>query len=274
MSTYDETIRIHEMLEKTLEPIRRIQDQYFEVLEPIRQAQEVLNNRWNQYFSQYQLMNENIIQIVNSVNEMTQAFSVPFQQLTENLLSNLHESFSAINGITSPAYDILNTLSEGITFSPDGVSITEDALQSISEFIDLPSETTEARPETSTKLISFKEFLLDILIPIFAILIPLIQTQHLHRLDALEEERYQLEESEYQERLIQIEEEQLATEQQILTYLEQISNSLEANPGNQQLLEESVNVLQQSLTVSPELEESADPEYEASDVPDIHNVHK
>lgn len=274
MSTYDEIVRIHEMLEKTLEPIRRIQYQYSEILEPIRQSQEILSTCWDQYLPQYQLMNESIVRMVNSVYEMTQTFSVPFQQLTENLLSNLHESFSAINGITSPAYDILNTLSEGITFSSDGVSITEDALQSISEFVDLPSETMEARPETSTKLISFKEFLLDILIPIFAILIPLIQTQHLHRLDTLEEERYQLEESEYQERLIQIEEEQLEAERQILTYLEQISNSLEAYPGNQQSLEESVDVLQQSLTASPELEESADPEFEASDVHDIHNVYE
>lgn len=269
MNVFEETIHIHKMLEEALEPILQIQDSYSAMLEPIKQIQEMLNNY--RIPSQYQLMNEGITQIVNSANEISQEFSIPYKQLTENLLYDLRDAFSAINGLTFPAYDILNALSNGSSFSDDEVFITEDALQTVSEFVDLAPETLESCPETSTKIMSLKEFFLGIFVPILIMLVPMAHTQYLHSLDSLEAEHQQLEETEYQERLIQIENERLETEKQILTYLEQISDSLEGFQESQQLLQESVDVLQQSLTESPSSEDS---ENEAVDAPDAHSVHE
>lgn len=84
------------MLEETLKPIRQIQNQYFTMFDSIRQVQETFNSIFTSY--QYQLMNESITQIVNSVNEITHEFSIPCEQLTENLLHNLRDALSDING--------------------------------------------------------------------------------------------------------------------------------------------------------------------------------
>lgn len=274
MNAYEEAARIHKMIEETLEPIRQIQDQYSEILEPIRQTQEILNNCWVPYQNLPRLTNENITQIINSVNAINQTFSAPLQQLSENLLCDLREAFSKINNITIHSHDMLNTFSNGVSFSPSGVSITEEALQAVSEFVDLPPETLNDCPEnseTSIKTISLKEFFLGVLIPLLLMFVPMAQTQYLHSLDSLEADRQQLEESEYQERLLQIEEERLENERQLLTYLEQISESLEDLQSDQQILEESVTALQQSLTESLPIEGSADPENEAADALDTHN---
>lgn len=237
----------------------------------------------NQILESYNVLFE----FQNSINECISAFLCDFSKsftheinsflafyldnLNKTICNYLQESISSII-FDDTIYKSIHTFLCDISITDHTVVFNTVSLDNISDLIDLSQCPTDNTSEPEKHSMSLKNFLINILLPILALVLPMIQTHYLQNLNSLEEERHHLEEFEYQQRILQIEEEHLETERQILNYLEQMTILLEDQQADQKSLEESLTVLLESGTVLSDIEGSVVPSTEAHDMPNNNDI--
>lgn len=133
-----------------------------------------------------------------------------------------------VENLTLPSTVSLS-LTDNITVNDNQVTITDDAIETLTDFFD---ENTEVPTPPINSKMSIKEFLINILLPLLCMLIPMVQSSYYHRLDSIESKQAQMQEAEYQKAILELEtqhakelEELNSNINELLQYLETVQDS-------------------------------------------------
>lgn len=150
--------------------------------------------------------------------------------LVANKLNSIKQSFIGLSKLSYIKANGLKQLFDGISYSGQHITISADALESVSDMLQLSNEDFPANISLENKSsisLSLMDFFSSVVLPIFLALITMAHTQYLDNKNSLEQQKHQLKMEQYEERQIQIDEEKLKTDKQILDCLQQLIDSQE-----------------------------------------------
>lgn len=182
--------------------------------------------------------------------------------LCETALANIEPTVIPPN-----AFDFLKK----VDFQNKYIELTKDDCNSINTFLKT-SNTPEVPVEISKGKISLTDFIKTVLIPILAILAPMLLTIYHHKIDSIESQKMHIEELHLMEKELQLKEEELRIEEQKLQndikqteILKKIFIEIQTFPEYL----ESLQVAPECSRISPELpDEAPEPFDEAQHSPD------
>lgn len=190
-------------------------------------------------------------------------------------LSAIYDSISHVPALTSGWIDqiseVCNSISQTIELSPTSfdnlsflrnidfqeeyIDLTDEECDSINTILQSPDAFDDAPPKVSKGRIAVSDFIKTILIPILAILLPLLLTAYYHKVDSIESQKRYIEESQLKKKELQSKEKELQLREEELHIKEQqLQNDIE----QKELLE---NILIEAQSFSEYLESlQEDPE--------------
>lgn len=111
---------------------------------------------------------------------------------------------------------------DSIDLQNEYVELTEDDCKSINNLLESSDSSNDANPKVSKGKMSMADFIKSVLIPILAIILPILLTIYYHKVDSIESQKRYLEEIQLKERELQQEEAELRfMEQQLQNDIEQ-----------------------------------------------------
>lgn len=165
---------------------------------------------------------------IKALQESVKAIStvINHYQLSEQLIESA-KTLSALSKVTlaniepitiSPhAFDFL----KNIDFQSEYVNLTEDDCDTINTILE-SSNTTDTPAKISKRKMTLADFIKTVLIPILAILLPMIQNSYLNKVNSIESQKAYIEELQLKEEELQIKERELhIAEQQLQNDIEQ-----------------------------------------------------
>lgn len=136
-------------------------------------------------------------------------------------LSAIYDSMPRAIEFSSIAFDSLNFLKD-IDFQEEYIELTDDDCNSINTILQSPGASDDNPPKVSKGKIAISDFIKTILLPILAILFPILLTAYYHKVDSIESQKRYIEESQLKEKELQLKEEELhIKEQQLQNDIEQ-----------------------------------------------------
>lgn len=117
-----------------------------------------------------------------------------------------------------PALDFLTE----INLQKDYIELTEDDCNSINALLESSDPAIDDSEKVSKGKMSVTDFIKNVLIPILAILLPMLLTIYYHKVDSIESEKRHIEELQLKEKELQLKEDELRIkEQQLQNDIEQ-----------------------------------------------------
>lgn len=111
---------------------------------------------------------------------------------------------------------------DNIDIQNEYVELTEDDCKSINTLLESSDASNDTPPKVSKGKMSMAEFIKSVLIPIFAIVLPILLTIYYHKVDSIESQKRYLEELQLKEKELKQEEDELRfKEQQLQNDIEQ-----------------------------------------------------
>lgn len=222
-------------------------------------------------YSVSQSISSDILDMAKSFTELFNNFceqisaqiadSMNFSKLAEEFIADFKASLLR-PCFSIDCYNVFRDISESITVNQCNVEISNEALKSLYDSFDFPSEYSSEPTSVCSKTTAFsiKDFFILIIIPILSVIAPMVQTYYLHSLDALESRKESISNESYQEQLLRIEAEQNESIQILIDYCHQLSYRLDLLEENEQLSNEQCCTHQQDQSV----DESPSPDSESS----------
>jgi len=173
--------------------------------------------------------------ITDTLQESLCSIAAGYSQNTAAILAN---EIAALVNAMIPAIELpcislpdVNFLKE-INFQEEYIELTEDDCNAINTLLESPDTNNDASGKVSKGKIAVEDFIKAILIPIFAILLPMMQNSYYNKIVSLESQKEQIREQEYQAQVLQ-------TMSDMVNSLELIQESLERLPAHDSHAEES-----------------------------------
>lgn len=136
-------------------------------------------------------------------------------------LSAVYDSMSHVIEFPSISIDALSIL-KNIDLQEEYIDLTDDDCDLINTILQSPNSSDDALPKVSKGKISVTDFIKTILIPILAILLPMLLTIYYHKIDSIESQKQHIEELQQKKKELQLKEEELhIKEQQLQNDIEQ-----------------------------------------------------
>lgn len=161
--------------------------------------------------------------------------------------SAVYDSMPPVIEFSSTAFDSLNFLKD-IDFHKEYIELTDDDCNSINTILQSPGASDDIPFKVSKGKIAVSDFIKTILIPILAILLPMLLTAYYHKVDSIESQKRYIEVLQLKEKEFQLKEEKLQLKEEELHIKEQqLQNDIE----QKELLE---NILIETQSFSKYLE--------------------
>lgn len=161
-----------------------------------------------------------------------------------NRLSTVYDSMTHVIEFPFISFDGLSFLKD-IDFQQEYINLTDDDCDSINTILQAPNDTL---PKVSKGKIAVADFIKTILIPILAILLPMLLTIYYHKIDSIESQKHHIEELQLKEKELQLKEEELHIKEQ------QLQNDIEQKELLENILIEAQSLSEyfESLQEDPE----------------------
>lgn len=138
-----------------------------------------------------------------------------------NQLSAVYDSMAPIIEFPFISFDDLSFLKD-IDLQQEYIDLTDDDCNSINTILQSPNVSNDTLPKVSKGKMAISDFIKTILIPILAILFPMLLTIYYHKIDSIESQKHHIEELQLKEKELQLKEEELRLkEQQLQNDIEQ-----------------------------------------------------
>ncbi len=125
-----------------------------------------------------------------------------------DLISEVCNSISQTIELSPTSFDSLSFL-RNIDFQEEYIDLTDEECDSINTILQSPDAFDDAPPKVSKGRIAVSDFIKTILIPILAILLPLLLTAYYHKVDSIESQKRYIEESQLKKKELQSKEKEL-----------------------------------------------------------------
>lgn len=164
------------------------------------------------------------------------------QEILKNL-SCIRSNESHSNKKNNDLYNIFNKA----TVSDDHVELSDDDLETISNIFEPCDMKVSKDPSTGINKISFRDFVISILIPIIMMLLPMIQNEYYQKVNLLEAQKDNISQAEFENKICDLLEEQNITMDKISDALNSIISNMEESS------QENLTPGQEPLSNSQEL---------------------
>lgn len=189
----------------------------------------------------------------NALNSISEALQESFYNLAtyynQNIAVDLANQIFALTSVMVSAIEIpsislpaLNFLKE-IDFQSGYIELTEDDCDSINTLLNSSVASTDVPAKVSKGKINVVDFIKTVLIPVLALLLPMMQNSFYNKQASLESQKAQIQEQEYQAQILQ-------TMSDMVNALESIQESLNSRSVSDSDTEESryyLDDIQQTL---------------------------
>lgn len=183
-------------------------------------------------FPLFKLPQDTINALVKSAHAMS---SVMYPDDFTDRLAELATTLSTLSKTTLPNIESITASSDSLDFSPNtdfqnqSIELTESDCAKINTFLE-SSNIKSNSPKVSKGKISLRDFIKTVLLPILAIILPMIQNCYNNKINSIESQKAHMEELQLQEQKLRIAEQQLQNDIEQKQLLENILTELQYFP--------------------------------------------
>lgn len=197
-----------------------------------------------------------------AISQLTSIFDDLFETIDISGIQNAcKQLILQFDNIALPSYD-LSSLADNITIEDDYVILADDAVETLTNVVNINNEVLPAKIKSK---MSLESFLVGVVLPIALLIFQLIYDNYQNKLDSLESQRQQLQDAEYYEAILNIETQQTkeldelnSNINELLRYLESAQDTHSPDANIPPLLDEIQEVTLDSLAVDCEAEGASD----------------
>lgn len=243
------------------------EDYYLQISESIQKAFAPISDVCTKFMPE---ITDNLITSAETISNLISSIcsTEQIENMTLQLASLSKAVIPNISNMPTFPVEIFDFL-KNIDFDGNYVNLAEDDCNTINTILK-SSNTVDVPVKISKGKIALTDFIKTVLIPILAILLPMIQNSYYHKVNSIESQKAHIEELQLQEKQLQIREQELQIREQELHIAEQqLQNDIE----QKEVLENILTELQyfpeyfESLPEVPECPDEAQKPF--GEVPDF-----